>query len=190
MTFRRELTFELSHQKNRHFWPRKMVRHALGYNSKALSLSILASFSGSTLATTTQGGCNVDATPCESGSPASYPAISNTLEPKISIQSGLTFEEGEAIILEEIKNGRVVNGQAVTDSNTAPFYSRILSCANGNGGCSICGSSWITGKTLVTAAHCVDANVDGSNPNHNVYVYPWRDGGVVGGGSYREVSDK
>ena len=158
-----------------------MVGHA---QSRAF-LSFLAS--AGTAYATTQGGCSLSSTTCGAEGPAPLSAASTgglPLAPVAGGRNDYTFEEGNAIIIEDIKQGKVVNGYQVTDSNEAPFYARILSCASGNGGCSICGSSWITGNTLLTAAHCVDANEDGTNPNHNVYVYPWRDGGVVGGGSY------
>ena len=53
------------------------------------------------------------------------------------------------------------------------FYCRIISCSEGTSGCGLCGSSWISGKQLLTAAHCVDANQSGNKPDHKVYVYQW-----------------
>ena len=58
--------------------------------------------------------------------------------------------------IEATRSSRIVNGIDVTDVNEAPYYSRILSCSQGGHDCSTCGASWITGKYLVTAAHCVD----------------------------------
>ena len=78
----------------------------------------------------------------------------------------------------------MVNGYQVTNFNEAPFYAKILSCASGTNECSICGSSWIAGYQLVTAAHCVDANVDGSKPDHAVYVYQWMGSDGEGTGQF------
>ena len=100
------------------------------------------------------------------------PALAlESLTPETNFNSDLTLEQAEKLINSEINsNDRVVNGFDVTDPNEAPFYSRILSCSEGTSGCGLCGSSWITGKQLLTAAHCVDANVAGNKPNHKVYA--------------------
>ena len=128
------------------------------------------------------GNCDVVPTGCDAGFPSDSIAPAKTkIEPQSIEKQQYTLEEGEAIILEQMKsvsNLRVVNGQPVTNFNDAPFYVRILQCHTGNAHCYICGASWITPNELITAAHCVDGNIFGENPNNKVYVYTWADGGI------------
>ena len=84
-----------------------------------------------------------------------------TLAPSIQLET-YDFQDASA---------RIVNGQQVADPNTeAPWFARILVCLSKTSMCSICGSSWITGKHMLTAAHCVHESFT-DYPEMHIYVY-------------------
>ena len=130
------------------------------------------------------GSCDVIPTGCGAGVPSDSVAPADIKEegnPFEMVQ--YSFEEAEAIILEQMgydSNLRVVNGDPVTNFDDAPFYARILQCHNGNSVCYICGASWISSNELITAAHCVDGNMNGEKPQNTLYVYTWESGGMFG----------
>ena len=66
---------------------------------------------------------------------------------------------------------RIVGGYD-TPNDEAPYYVRILSCTNG-ADCGLCGATWISQTTILTAAHCVVSESTEMyyylNPSNNAY---------------------
>ena len=89
-------------------------------------------------------------------------------------QNLLFFDDNRSLDSELELNytNRLINGLEAEEGE-APYYVRLLACTRFDSKCNRCGGAWITGHEILTAAHCLDGDVEKvyfyTNPESQAY---------------------